>query len=827
MTQEMEAIINSKDKHICVIARAGCVDKDTEFFNGYEWKKISEYNETDKVLQFNKDWSAELVYPKKYIKEHCDTMNAVKSKYGVDMVLSDEHRIIYVDTSRNKNWGEQNILEIKCEDMINRHMKNKKGFYGNFITTFKLKDKGIKYFSSEDEIKMYMAVLSDGNIKDEKNKLVRINLKKDRKKSRLVDLLNNLNINYSVRNDDNGFSVYTFKFEKATKEFDFKLLQMSEHDRKILFDEIPYWDGYYEKFKKDGSISFFTTSKNNADFIQMLGASLNKRGTIFVDDRVEQEQINSKGEIHIRKSICYSVNFTNRVFVSIGNHSNHENRYNNISKYKTIDGYKHCFVVDSGMLVLRRNGKIFITGNSGKSYTMLEYIKSKPSEKILFLVYNKEMQTDFSKKAKGFNNAKIMTIHSLAYKWFVSKYGRRDFKNINIVDIKNILNMNLNYFELSKIKFFYDCFLCSDKDSPFDIDIEDEEYKYLLKFVNVLWDKHRTSSTISHNVYLKMFQLSKPILADYDTILVDEYNDTNACMVDIVANNMDKKIICVGDDLQNLNSFNHTVDGLNIMINKYNFKRYDLTMSFRISEEVADFSSRYLSYMYDKKIIFHGNRQTKIKKLDLRDASKNNQICLLCRNKLGGLKEILMYMDREDYVPKKIFYVGGLDNFGLKEIERIIQYNGKFYLGGEKFTIGQLRKMIDDGVEDPEIIRLVGLYGFATKYFDKINLLKSFSVQNREEADIIVQTAHSSKGMTVKNIIIGHDFDFIESLKMNMNLRKNDKTEYFYNISKSEINLLYVALTRATDYVDIGQAFSRKEKVDGSYKILDYINIYN
>ena len=38
-----------------------------------------------------------------------------------------------------------------------------------------------------------------------------------------------------------------------------------------------------------------------------------------------------------------------------------------LTKYNTVDGFKYCFTVSTGMLVLRRNDRIFITGNCGKT----------------------------------------------------------------------------------------------------------------------------------------------------------------------------------------------------------------------------------------------------------------------------------------------------------------------------------------------------------------------------------------------------------------------------------------------------------------------------
>lgn len=44
-------------------------------------------------------------------------------------------------------------------------------------------------------------------------------------------------------------------------------------------------------------------------------------------------------------------------------------------EYKPTDGYKYCFTVDTGFLLVRRNNKIFISGNSGKSYTLNKFIE--------------------------------------------------------------------------------------------------------------------------------------------------------------------------------------------------------------------------------------------------------------------------------------------------------------------------------------------------------------------------------------------------------------------------------------------------------------------
>lgn len=41
-----------------------------------------------------------------------------------------------------------------------------------------------------------------------------------------------------------------------------------------------------------------------------------------------------------------------------------------ITKVPNPEGFKYCFQVPSGALVLRRNGKVFVTGNCGKTVQM-------------------------------------------------------------------------------------------------------------------------------------------------------------------------------------------------------------------------------------------------------------------------------------------------------------------------------------------------------------------------------------------------------------------------------------------------------------------------
>lgn len=461
------------------------------------------------------------------------------------------------------------------------------------------------------------------------------------------------------------------------------------------------------------------------------------------------------------------------------------------------------------------NGKekhkvLMAKSGSGKSTTLVEYVKCHRNKNILFIVYNKELQIEFSGRLKkaGLYNCKVATIHSIAYREWLSKgMGKKQLVNVSLLEMKQLLKKKMEYADLSKVKFYFDRFLSSNRQTPFDLDEIEAGDKRYFKDVDKLWKYFVGDSTsMPHNVYLKWYQLQN-IPFECDTLLCDEVNDFNELMYGLVIQNMDKEIFCVGDDLQNIASFNHTIDTLNILINKHGFKRYDLTMSFRISETVANLASRFLSYMYGESIFFNGCKDTKIGFLNLRQATKENQIHLLCRNRLGALNEILELLDSEP--DKKIYFVGGLDSFGIKEMERLLSYKGNIYIGGIKYHISELRRMLNDGLIDAEIQKIVNIYNFANKNEDCISILKHSEVTKRELADIICQTAHSSKGGTYTNVKFGNDFPKIEELREDYQKTKGE--EYYNSLIRSEINLIYVALTRATGIVDIGNVLHKND----------------
>ena len=322
----------------------GCVDCDTEYFNGREWKKISDYKRASNeyVLQYNeKSGHAELVIPDNYIvNNNIPTLNYFSNHTGLDMVLSDDHRMfLYTNYSKYKSCKAK---ELNHEIVtVSEYLKTKKSRH--VPTTFKFKGNGIPL--TEVMIRLLVAIYADGTF--DGNKII-ISLKKDRKKKRLRELLKQCDIGWTERSIYNTDYTYFYihivpsvKDWFKDKQFTHKWYDCTDKQLEVVIDECKKWDGSEGEGNRLGE--FYSSKKEEADFIQFALARLGYRASIHLNNS------------NISNKNSYRVRWTKQNTHGIHNAE--------IKEYKTVDNKSYCFTVSSGLLVLRRNNNIFITGN--------------------------------------------------------------------------------------------------------------------------------------------------------------------------------------------------------------------------------------------------------------------------------------------------------------------------------------------------------------------------------------------------------------------------------------------------------------------------------
>ena len=344
-TGEMQEVYLNKG------STGGCVDADTEYFNGKEWKKISEYQEGsfEQVLQYHEDGSASLTYPIAYIvNENVKSLKRFSNQYGLDMVLSDDHRMYLYKNYRKYDMGIRSKLTseiVSVKEYLSRSGSKER----HVPTTFSFKASGIPI--SDNLIRLLVSVYADGTF--DGNKIV-FSFKKERKKARLRKLLTDCDIGWTERpiakTDYTHFYVHLVPSIREwfiDKQFTSKWYNCTDEQLKIIIDECIYWDG--TEGIGDRSDEYFSSKKEEVDFIQFALTRLGFRATISRNDSPT--------------AISYKVRWTKQ--------NVHNLRFAKIEDYETIDGRSYCFTVPSGLLVLRRNNKIFITGNCANFMTGL------------------------------------------------------------------------------------------------------------------------------------------------------------------------------------------------------------------------------------------------------------------------------------------------------------------------------------------------------------------------------------------------------------------------------------------------------------------------
>lgn len=326
----------------------GCVDDKTEFFNGTQWVPISQYSTGMKVLQYNKDGTAELVLPNGFIKYSCEDFVKLTNKTNsVNQVLTLDHNVAYLSSKGNLN-------KCTARELLSRYQNNVSGFPGKFIHTFKFV--GQTYDIDDNLLRLYIAVSADGSLT--KNGFWRIRLYKDYKIKRLEFLLNTLDIPIDKRVYTDGSTNFYIPKKYGVKVFPKEFYFLNEHQRKIFKEEIFNWDGCLK------TQTYRTTIKANADLVQFILSQFDYLTSISIDDRRGKMYTHSNKK-YLRKSICYAVHLTNTKQTAI--RKRHRTSDPTVEKIKLANSYAYCFSVPSGLLVLRRANTIFITGNSGKS----------------------------------------------------------------------------------------------------------------------------------------------------------------------------------------------------------------------------------------------------------------------------------------------------------------------------------------------------------------------------------------------------------------------------------------------------------------------------
>lgn len=495
---------------------------------------------------------------------------------------------------------------------------------------------------------------------------------------------------------------------------------------------------------------------------------------------------------------------------------------------------------------------------TGKTTTCFGVIQEavKRNHKVLYLVFNKAMQIETEERAKkmGLNgNVEIKTVHALAYR----NIARTGFLNDKIVgnirvkdiaDVFNTFNYDRAYFILKVfLEFLYS-----------DYSIENiEQFFYKLKQSSVFFEEVINRYAISakdlhliyeciedkqlpcpHDFYLKKFidyLKEKKIYCKYDLVILDESQDANPCFASLLKHIDAKHLLMVGDRHQWIYLFRGSV---NLMEKFESVKKLYLTNTFRFDDDIAELANKILQVKGEKHLLKCNKSKTVVKEKAIISRTNSGLLQEFLRMPKSIQKCIVFERGIEEIIklPLTIAFILEKENpyyYQNKDVKVLDIIDESFYrlfknIRELKNYIKEISILSHNGQASGTETDILSAYRIADSYGvdELINFIRNYNkYKKREELEqndrIYMATAHSAKGQEYKKVILLDDFSRILSKDEFDAIKKIQQEETQGNLFTSqkpelpeelrgaiqhklisnipELNLLYVAITRASD----------------------------
>ena len=463
----------------------------------------------------------------------------------------------------------------------------------------------------------------------------------------------------------------------------------------------------------------------------------------------------------------------------------------------------------------RENLLISALAGTGKTTTLSLIARAYPERKALYLAYNKNMQLDAERLFPRHVTCK--TIHALAYQAIGHQYkGKLNaklqasevmfyFKIKPLKDKKYLAsNLMIAASSIAMIRVF--CYSAQPEilpehysryhvkqlqnkyeNIPFNFNnilspktfIERFVYQSL-EYARLLWEGmvslHNTKIPATHDLYLKLYQLSEPDVPGVDYIMLDEAQDANPVILDILSRQKVQRIY-VGDSHQQIYGYRGTIDAMSRIQGRHLY----LTQSFRFGEAIADKANRILEKAGASQRIKGDPRiHSRLEPVD-----KTKPYTFISRSNAEIFQEILQLSEQN----RKVAFVGDVNQV-------VHSFESAYYLfkgNLPKVTDYDLKKFMAWTFFKSEAIQTqdqdyLALMNFVEMYQDRtpdvLEKIRSVCQFGESEADVIVTTAHKAKGRQWDQVLVNHDFKYQ---------------------NQEELNIFYVALTRAVSVLDLSR----------------------
>ena len=309
-----------------------CYSGDTELLTDRGWKRLDDFTEVSKVMQYNQN-NGELTFTD-YRYLHFQQESQCLEFSRSSMFVTCDHRCL-VQSSKSGKFSEHLAKNLPTTNGDVRHVSA--GIYNQTSALSQL------------ECRLLVAIQADGSITP--HNAVRFEFKKQKKIHRLQQLLDMLQLKYSIYPGKGGSTtrINVHKQEKLA----IVLLQLGPNkiipylgvNGRWIIDEIGHWDG---TVKPNGSVTLDSTCKESVENLHTLASisgykvsrlrSYNKT-TTYGKCKVYRLNVNPNAKPHI--SVLAD----------------------KLPKLKTLKSV-YCVQVPTSWVLTRRKGQVIVSGNS-------------------------------------------------------------------------------------------------------------------------------------------------------------------------------------------------------------------------------------------------------------------------------------------------------------------------------------------------------------------------------------------------------------------------------------------------------------------------------
>ncbi|WP_309140353.1 UvrD-helicase domain-containing protein [Ensifer sp. ENS10] len=309
-------------------------------------------------------------------------------------------------------------------------------------------------------------------------------------------------------------------------------------------------------------------------------------------------------------------------------------------------------------------------------------------------------------------------------------------------------------------------------------DVVDEVSQFAMEGARKVWSRmlsERDPLPLGHDGYLKLWGLTRPIIAA-DYIMLDEAQDTNPVVLDVLKRQR-AQLVYVGDKYQQIYEWRGAVNAMETIVTEASTY---LTTSFRFGNAIADLATKMLLRLGERRPV-QGNPALRSRIGNVEPGA------VLARTNATTITAVIEALD----AGRRPHLVG--DKNELMDMLRAVQSlkEGEPTSCPTFFGFRSWDEVLELARSD-EGAHLVTFVNLVEKRGERQLMWALNRTVEAEKADLVISTAHKSKGREWKTVRLMDDF-----------LRSSPGEAAKPGPDPAELRLLYVALTRAKEALEV------------------------